>query len=156
MDTGARLSECRSYRYVLWRIWDDSLPKVMFVGLNPSTADGTEDDPTIRRRVHFAEKWRYGGIYMLNLFAYRATDPDELRLAEDPVGPRNDLFLRQYAGKAGMIVASWGNHGSHRSCSQHVIRMLPRMLCFGMTVKREPKHPLYLPRRATVSMMPEG
>lgn len=64
---------------MLWRIWDDSLPKVMFVGLNPSTADETEDDPTIRRCVHFAERWRYGGIYMLNLFAYRATNPDELR-----------------------------------------------------------------------------
>ncbi len=73
MRTDAKLSDCRIYRYALWRIWDDAKPLVMFIGLNPSTADETEDDPTIRRCISFAQNWGYGGLYMANLFVFRAT-----------------------------------------------------------------------------------
>jgi hypothetical protein len=156
IDTGAELSECRRYRYVLWRVWDGSLPKVMFVGLNPSTADETRDDPTIRRCVRFSREWRYGGVCMLNLFAYRATKPEELRKARDPVGPENDMILKEYARRAGMVVACWGNHGALYGRNQQVIGLLPRMLCFGTTARGEPRHPLYLSRDSVISMMPEG
>lgn len=80
MKTGANLSECRRYRFSLWRIWDEALPYALFIGLNPSTADETANDPTITRCINFAKDWGYGGIYMANLFAYRATDPSEYML----------------------------------------------------------------------------
>lgn len=75
MNTNAILSEDRKYRYVLSRIWDESKPMVMIIGLNPSTADETKNDPTIIRCIDFAKSWGYGGVYMLNLFAFRATLP---------------------------------------------------------------------------------
>ncbi|HDR1569813.1 TPA: DUF1643 domain-containing protein, partial [Pasteurella multocida] len=74
MNNNAIFSDCGTYRYVLWRIWDTLLPRITFIGLNPSTADESNDDPTIRRCINFAKKWGYGGIYMVNLFAYRSTD----------------------------------------------------------------------------------
>lgn len=78
MKKGAEISPCGKYRYKLWRIWDDSKPKVLFIMHNPSTADADEDDPTIRRCIGFAKSWGYGGIYVGNLSPYRATDPYEL------------------------------------------------------------------------------
>ncbi|MBT7061974.1 MAG: DUF1643 domain-containing protein [Lentisphaerae bacterium] len=128
----------------------------MFVGLNPSTADETKDDPTIQRCVRFSREWRYGGVYMLNLFAYRATKPEELRKARDPVGPENNVTLKEYARRAGMIVACWGNHGALLGRHRQVTGILPRMLCFGITAGGEPRHPLYLRLDSTVSLMSEG
>ena len=87
MEKGARFSESRTHRYALWRIWEKGAPMVMFVGLNPSTADETQDDPTIRRCIDFAKRWGYGGLYMLNIFAFRATNPKDMKAAADPVGP---------------------------------------------------------------------
>ncbi len=82
MKSDAELSKCRAYRYALWRTWDESKPFAMFVGLNPSTADELEDDPTIRRCINFSKLWGYGGLCMVNLFAYRATDPTALFLVQ--------------------------------------------------------------------------
>ena len=93
MRTNAILSEDRKYRYVLLREWDSQLPKIMFIGLNPSTADENQDDPTIRRCIAFAKSFDYGGFYMLNLFAYRSTSPSKLREVDDPIGEDNDNFL---------------------------------------------------------------
>lgn len=83
MNKGAKFSDCRKYRYTLWRIWNESEPCVMFIGHNPSTADEKEDDPTIRRCINYSRDWGYGGLYMVNLFAYRATDPKDLIAATD-------------------------------------------------------------------------
>jgi hypothetical protein len=78
LGMGAEFSDCGTYRYALWRTWNALQPGVLFVGLNPSTADATTDDPTIRRCIGFAKRWGYGGITMANVFAYRATDPREM------------------------------------------------------------------------------
>ena len=121
MKTDAKLSECRQYRYALWRTWDDSKPYAMFVGLNPSTADETDDDPTIRRCIVFAKDWGYGGLCMANLFAYRATDPSNMFSAQDPIGPQNDVWLERLAKDAGIVVAAWGNHGGHLGRSKIVL-----------------------------------
>ena len=90
MKTDAKLSECRKYRYALWRTWDETKPHVMIIGLNPSTADETKDDPTITRCINFAKSWGYGGVCMANLFAYRATEPTVMKGSTDPVGTEND------------------------------------------------------------------
>lgn len=86
MKSEAILSVDRKYRYVLTRTWDETLPNIMFVGLNPSTADETTDDPTIRRCINFAKSWGYGGLYMVNLFAYRSTNPNNIRIVDNPIG----------------------------------------------------------------------
>ena len=86
----AKLSECRKYRFALWRTWDDSKPYVMFVGLNPSTADETTDDPTLTRCINYAKSWGFGGVCMANIFAYRATEPSDMKAATDPIGSENN------------------------------------------------------------------
>jgi hypothetical protein len=108
----AILSECGRYRYRLGRSWDDSLPPVNFIMLNPSKADADRDDATIRRCLRFADDWGFGSIDVTNLFAWRATDPRELRRAGDPVGPENDRHTIEAAEGAhqagGLVVCAWG------------------------------------------------
>jgi hypothetical protein len=145
LNTGAAFSSDRKYRYALWRQWDESLPYMMSVGLNPSTADEKQDDPTIRRVVHFAQRENCGGLFMLNLFAFRATDPKTMLAASDPIGSENDRFLREYQIASAKTVLGWGNHGAYMDRSTKVALMLSAPLhCFGLTKAREPKHPLYL------------
>lgn len=88
VNGGAHFSRCRRYRYALWRQWQAAGPMLMLIGLNPSTADAERNDPTIRRCIGFAHDWGFGGVWVLNLFAWRATLPADLKAAADPVGPR--------------------------------------------------------------------
>lgn len=152
-ENGAEFSVDRVYRYALWRTWDKTKGHVMWIGLNPSTADETEDDPTIRRCQRFARDWGYGGIYMLNLFAYRATDPREMKAARDPEGPVNWYFLEIYAHAAERVMAAWGVHGAFRgqdSVAKRVIRGERWQLeCLGHTKEGHPRHPLYVPANAS-------
>lgn len=104
---GAEFSPCRRYRYGLYRGWQLGTGFAMFVGLNPSTADETADDPTIRRCIAFARAWGYGALFMANLFAYRATNPTEMLAQADPVGPENDATLARLAAQADVVVAAW-------------------------------------------------
>lgn len=144
MIRGAQFSDCRTWRYALWRTWRASDGYVMFVGLNPSTADENNDDPTVRRCINFAKAWGYGGIYMLNLFAFRATDPREMKAAEDPIGPWNDSHLRAFHGAARRTIACWGVHGAFLERGDLVASMLGGIYCLGVTKDGHPKHPLYL------------
>lgn len=144
--SGAEFSRCRRYRYVLWRQWDwqGYANQVMFVGLNPSTADETEDDPTIRRCIRFAKDWGYGGILMANAFAFRATDPRVMKAASDPVGRDNDEKLRYWGTQVGLIVAAWGAH-CPVDREREVCSVIGRPVhCLGTTKAGAPKHPLYL------------
>ena len=125
MKSSALFSECRTYRYNLWRIWDESLDSILFIGLNPSKADESYNDPTINRCINFAKKWGYGGLCMANLFAYRATQPRIMMLADDPIGPENDQILFDLVSKAKIVVAAWGNHGSFMGRSAHIARSIP-------------------------------
>ena len=145
-QSAATFSKCRTWRYSLARTWDVELPAVAFVGLNPSTADETADDPTIRRCVRFARDWDYGGIVMLNLFAYRATDPRDMKAAPDPIGPENDTYLRTCASRAGLVVAAWGAHGAYRDRAQEVVDrgLLGNFTVLGLTNGGHPRHPLYM------------
>lgn len=146
-SSGAMFSPCLNYRYVLWRRIDiDSPTALMVIGLNPSTADEREDDPTIRRCKDFARRWGHGMLYMLNLFAFRATDPKRMKAELYPVGPSNDLFLREYASKSHFHLAAWGAHGSWMGRSREVQPIIGKVLyCLKTTKSGEPAHPLYIP-----------
>lgn len=107
-DNGAEFSACRQYRYALWRIWDKSLPLVMFIGLNPSTANELEPDPTITRVRGYADAWGYGGFYMMNLFALVTPKPEILRQHKDPLGD-NDGWIERVYPKCKTVVFAWGD-----------------------------------------------
>lgn len=146
MYTGAHFSSCRQYRYSLWRQWGSSLDYVMFIGLNPSTADETRDDPTVRRCIAFAKAWGFSNMCMTNLSAIRATDPRVMLAHLDPVGPENDQLLIAMARVAGIVVAAWGVHGTHRGRGAQVRAMIPGLHVLRLTKEGHPAHPLYLPK----------
>ena len=129
---------------MLERTWDDALPGALIVGLNPSTADETTDDPTIRRCIGFAKEWGCGGVRVLNLFAFCATRPEDLWKARDPVGEDNDRWLQRASREARLTVAAWGVHGHGHERAATVIGMLARPLCLGLTKDGAPRHPLYV------------
>jgi len=148
MEKGAHISDCGSYRYNLYRCWDRSKPFMTFVMLNPSTADANEDDPTIRRCMGFAEREECGGIEVVNLFAYRATDPKQMKSVIDPIGPMNNDYLSAAAlDDNKYIVCAWGAHGSYRGRDKEVLKLLDigsMIRHLGLTKAGQPKHPLYL------------
>ncbi len=146
MRRGARFSADGRYRYRLWRRWDRALPVVAFCLLNPSTADARRDDPTIRRCIGFARTWGFGGVEVVNLFALRATDPRQLRRAQDPVGPRNDRAIRSAARRAAVVVLGWGAHPvARRRAGVAALRLGgARLVTLGRTRGGAPRHPLYL------------
>ena len=149
----AKLSDCGRYRFRLTRYWNcTAKDAVVFVMLNPSTADAQVDDPTITRCVNFAESWGYGNLYVVNVFAFRATDPKDLRKAADPVGPANDLIIRACAAShRKSVIAAWGSEIRHWPMREaHVLEVLRQaladepLLCLGATRDGFPRHPLYL------------
>ena len=143
-NQGAIFSPCHEYRYALWRIWDHGTKYAMFIGLNPSTADETHDDPTVRRCKRFAKDWGYGGLVMTNIFALRATDPKVMLAHKEPVGKENDKYLAYLSSRAGIVIAAWGVHGAHRGRDQKVLRMVKGAHHLGLTKGGLPRHPLYL------------
>lgn len=149
MQNGATLSPDRVYRYDLWRTWMGGTGYAMFIGLNPSTADETEDDPTIRRCVAFAKTWGYSGLCMTNLFAFRATNPKDMMATAKPVGPDNDAVLQKHYYGAGVVVAAWGAQGDHLNRGGAVRCLLPSLHYLRLTKDGHPGHPLYLPKTLT-------
>lgn len=153
LSTKCVFSPDRRHRYVLERIWDRTKPFVAFCGLNPSTADEIQPDPTVTRCVNFAVKWGYGGMYMTNAFAYRATDPDDMRSYRFPVGPDNDYHLRRIFGKPKVekVVLCWGANVVHLEryimLSLMVAAYYDKLYAFTFTQDGHPGHPLYLPNR---------
>lgn len=142
----ADFSPHQDYRYTLIREWDDSLPRLLWVLLNPSTADATNDDPTNRRGMGFARQWGFGSCVFVNLFAFRTSKPNKMKHAPFPIGPDNDTFILSQAHASETIIAAWGSHGPHRGRAFDVRRLLKdfKLYCLGTTKAGEPKHPLYL------------
>src|SRR5262249_55544994 len=112
-------------------------------------ADHVRDDPTIRRCLDFAKRWGYGGLYMTNIFAFRATDPKVMKKAADPIGLENDFWLRKTAKGTGLVVAAWGTHGAFKDRARDVIEQIPDLHCLRTTKSGMPEHPLYLPKALT-------
>lgn len=137
-------SSCGAYRYALWRRWAAG-PQVLFVMLNPSTADATKDDPTIRRCVSFARSWGFGSLAVGNLFGFRSTDSRRLQMAPDPVGPENDSWLNRIRGDVSLCVAAWGNDGNRSARSALLRALVEPVHVLGLTSAGAPRHPLYVP-----------
>jgi len=150
----AYISDCGSYRYTLNRSWGEGEGRCVFIMLNPSTADSMNDDPTIRRCMGYAHSWGFQALRVLNLFAFRSTNPMRLRDVADPIGPENDNQISLGCRDAQLIVAAWGNHGGFLNRGNEVIAMLEgfgtwdaethQTHCLGMSKLHQPKHPLYL------------
>lgn len=161
--SGAVISPCGLYRYSLWRMWDKSLPTMCWVMMNPSRADATEDDPTIRRCLGFARAHGCGSISVRNVFALRATDPAELLKHPDPFGPDNEEWLLSARGVSPMtiLVLGWGARIKRlKECYKRAAGCLAvagSPMCFGTTKDGDPRHPLYLPGNAPLVpwVMPE-
>lgn len=157
IGNGANFSDCGKYRYTLWRYWGTK-PLMLWVMLNPSTADEVDNDPTVERCQRRAKEYGYGGVVVCNIFALRSTDPKALYSHPDPVGPYNDEAIIDAAKDAGLVVCGWGNHGQlcapgeQISRGEEVVRMLldegimPH--CLKVTKRGHPGHPLYVPYAA--------
>lgn len=148
MKTDAKISKCEKYRYSLERIWDENKSLVAFIALNPSTADEVNNDKTIKRCIDFAKSWGVGGMYMFNVFAYRATDPTDMKAQEYPIGSENDKFLAKLPN-VDKIIVCWGNDGLHRDRANQVREILKnteqnKLYCLDINKNGEPKHPLYV------------
>lgn len=161
ISRSAQLSLCGTYRWELRRWWSEpghQPERVLgWIMLNPSTADGHEDDPTIRRCVAFAKTWGYDGIVVRNLYALRATNPTELWQHRDPVGDSNGAYLTDCAADA-LTVCAWGAHGERHNRGRNIrawmnLRDIP-LHHLGLTKSGQPRHPLYLPGSLTPTPWP--
>lgn len=146
----AIISSCGTYRYALTRKTENIFPgkgTALFVMLNPSTADATLDDPTIRRCKSFSASWDCNGLTVANLYALRATDPAELWRHPNPVGPENDQHLMMLAHEYKDVVCAWGKNAKPERVATAVSILKnagARLWCFGTNKDGSPKHPLYI------------
>lgn len=157
-DTGAIFSPCTRYRYRLWRRWDSSRVSLVMLMLNPSTADETANDPTVERCERRARRLGFGALEVLNIFAFRAADPDVMKAEADPVGPENDATIdgmlanaahrRRFGAHEDTFCAGWGVHGTHRGRAERVSFMAAangvQLMALGLTKDGQPRHPLYM------------
>lgn len=155
--TGTRseavFSACGAYRYGLTRTWDAALPRMVWIMLNPSTADHLRNDPTIERCERRARGMGMGAYRIVNLYGFRATRPADLFAAADPVGPDNDAAVRAAcrwaARRGGPVVCGWGAHGGRQGRGAEMARRLGAagvaLSCLDLTAAGEPRHPLYVP-----------
>lgn len=144
---GVVISDDGVYRYSLTHEWDDTKKRMLFIMLNPSTANATDDDPTIRRCIGRAIDEGYGSIEVVNLFAFRAMKPRDLHWAKDPVGPKNKHHVLSAIARANIIVAAWGVNVKLIEYSSHHMRSMLRdysTWCLGTTKAGHPRHPLYV------------
>ena len=146
----ATISPCGHYRYFLQREFETGQGAINFVMLNPSTADETHDDNTIRRCILFAKREGAKFLWVTNLYAYRATNPAELLIVRDPIGPLCEKHVTAAALHAVKVVCAWGSHApvERQERVKGILRMCTadRLYCLGKTANGSPKHPLYLPK----------
>lgn len=141
-------SPCESYRYALTRVWQPGGRRALFVMLNPSTATEMQNDPTVERCERRARALGFGAFRVCNIFAWRATDPRDMRAASDPVGTGNDAAILDAADWADAIICAWGTHGAHLNRGPEVEAMLRttgrELSHLGLSKAGHPKHPLYI------------
>lgn len=161
MDKGAIISECGTFRYRLWRRWSSNVKPVTFVMLNPSTADANEDDPTIRKCIGFATRIGQGAIEVVNLYAYRATKPADLKAAGFQRGPENDRHIIDACSGSHVVICAWGAHARGLDRPRAVLDMLRSRgiatHALAVTDDNLPRHPLMLGYDAArVQAFPSG
>jgi len=157
MIANAKFSTCNKYRYRLQRPVElEGSGIVVFIMLNPSTADEIVDDPTIRRCLGFARQINAYMIDVVNLFAYKATNPKELNEQHDPVGPENDKYISDSIYGADTIICAWGTKGTLLDRDKQVYDLIvgtrrrADISCLGVTKEGHPRHPLYLSYKSTL------
>lgn len=143
-NNGADFGEGNKYRYALWRIWDESKPMVMFIGLNPSTANAITDDPTIRRIKSFAAKNNYGGVFMMNLFPYVTAYPSELIECTLEQMSKNRIRIEELRERCEDVIFAWGNFKEAERVCKDMKSSFPDALCLQKNKNGSPKHPLYV------------
>lgn len=146
MQKEATISDNQLYRYKLSRTWDSTKPTILFIGLNPSIADETIDDPTITRCINYAKAWGYGTLLMTNLFAFRSTYPKDIYLVDDPIGGENDNYILECVAQSDLVVACWGNNGMYMNRENIIKDLVPNLYCLRKNKNGTPHHPLRLPR----------
>ncbi len=146
---GAVIDDTKTFRYLLWRTWDVNRPRLLWVMLNPSTADEQQSDRTLGRCISFSKKWDYGSLEIVNLFAFRTSDPKDLDAVSDPIGSENDRRIAEAATRAEKIVVAWGERGIYKQRDSAVLELLAQqtslpLYCLGKTKNGSPRHPLYI------------
>jgi hypothetical protein len=156
MKMDALISECGTFRYMLERTWDEYSRHVLFIMLNPSTADAVKNDQTITRCCNFARSWGYGGILVGNLFAFRSKEPKDLLPVSDPIGPDNEKHLIDLSKRASLIVLAWGNGKIVDKIKKRYPDYKPlkamgekKFHYLKLSSDGTPYHPLYLPKTLT-------
>lgn len=148
LESAARFSPCGTYRYELRRVWDTEKSSVLWLMLNPSTADAETNDNTICKCEGFSRRWGYGSLMVCNLFALRSTDPKGLKQVPHPVGEENDAAILAAVDAADRVIAAWGNHGDYMGRAEAVKRLIYpyREKVYSLAVNKNgsPKHPLYV------------
>ena len=123
----------------------------LVIGMNPSTADEKEDNPTINKCISYAKSWGYGKVLMANLFTFRSTDPSILNYVSNPIGSDNDFYLQKSASEADLVIACWGNPGRLLNRDKEVISLISDLYCLKQNKNGTPHHPLYLPKETKPS-----
>jgi len=141
---GAIFSKDGKYRYALWRAWSRSRQSLMFIGLNPSTANGIMDDPTITRLMVRAGQAGFGSLLAGNLYALVSSNPKVLLEDGDAIGVETDEYLRRMIAMAGVVLCAWGSFPAAKERTMPVLEMVPVPLCLGTNGDGSPKHPLYI------------
>lgn len=152
IESQAIYSDSEEHRYVLKRAWNDQGKRMMFIGLNPSTATEIVNDPTITRVIGYAKREGFGSVSICNIFSFRATLPSDLKKSGDPIGKETDNLMIREAEDSDVILLGWGNHASFMDRGKKVRELLKpfkeKTFCLGLTKSAEPKHPLYLRKDA--------
>jgi len=144
INSDAIFSKDRIYRYVLTREWDLKKPSLMIISLNPSTADEKINDPTIQRCIGFAKQWGFGKLIVTNLFSFRATSPKDLFKSKNPVGDKNDYWIKKLSKKVNKIVLAYGNYGKFKNRHEKILKIINNPYCIKESKTGMPMHPLYL------------
>ena len=144
INSNAIFSEDRTHRYALIREWDLNKPSLMIVALNPSSADEKTDDPTIRRCIGFAKKWGFGKLIVTNLFSFRTSSPKNLFNSKNPIGNKNDFWLKKLSKEVDMVVLAYGNHGKFNNRHNEILKIIKNPHCIKKAKTGMPMHPLYL------------
>ena len=154
-ESGAVFTDCEQYRPLLWRVWGDG-PLIMWLCLNPSTADEIDLDPTLTRCRNFTQRWGgYGGMIVCNIFDFRATSPTVMKKQARPNSEHNSLAICRAAKLVKLIVCGWGNDGQHNDQARfigawlHHAGVADELAALRVTKRDQPGHPLYLPGRLT-------
>lgn len=160
LEGGAIMSPCGLFRYRLWRRWSSNVKPLAFIMLNPSTADSNADDPTIRKCIGFAKRIGHGAIEVVNLYAFRATKPADLRAAGWPKGPENDRHILDACRGAAKVICAWGSHARGMERPERVLAMLRadrvQVTALAVTDDGIPRHPLMLPYSCSPREFPFG